>query len=220
MFELWKDDQSRVRLDENSQVSALLGSYPADRTEWSSISNGTVPLFQAQIAVHNSTLFIMLGTTDGQAISITSMVQGSGVKLVNMVATGRANVTLYAYGPRNVTASTSGLQFLDINGNVTFDSQAKWLRLAGRVKSPAQGVEYPTPSGVPTIAVGLSQQGIWLVPTQVGQNRSFLIMSQGIRVATNQVSIQPLARQGPLATVPGTSPPPPGDIFFADVTRY
>lgn len=220
MFELWKDDESRVRLDANSQVSAFLGSYPVDRTNWTSLPNGTIPLFQAQFAVHNSALFLMMGTTDGQVVSITSMVQGNGVKTVNLVATGRANVTLYAFGERNITVSNSGFQLLDINGNVTFDSQAKWLRIAGRVKSPTQAVEYPTPSAVPTIAAGMTQQGIWLVPNQVGQNRSFVIMSHGLRVATNQVSIQAIARQGPLATVPATPPPTPGDIFFADVTRY
>lgn len=219
MFELWKDDASRVRLDENSQVSSFLGAYWIDRTNWSEIATPPYPAFQAQLAVHQDAIFIMMGTTDGQVVSLVSMIPGSGNKICNLRATGRAGMWFYAFGARNISNSTSGLQFLDTAGNVTFDAQSKWLRLAGRVRNPVYNQDYPWPAGVPTIAVGLSQGGGWLQPNMVGQNRAFLVMSYGLRVSTGLAAQRVVITQGPFSDA--SSPqPPPGDMFFADVTRY
>jgi len=220
MFELWKEDQSQVRLDENSQVSSLLGSYLVDRTNWSQVATPPYSAFQAQLAVHNETKFVMMGTTDGQVVAINSMTQGSGVQLLNLTATGRAGMWFYCFGTRNVVASNCGMQFLDTAGNVTFDAQAKWLRLAGKIRNPIYNTDYAWPAGVPTIACGMSQQGIWLQPNMLGQQRAFLIMSYGLLISTGLVRQLVIPRQGPFAEIVATPQPPPGDLFFADVTRY
>lgn len=220
MFELWKADQSRVRLDENSQASSYLGSYWVDRTNWTDVATPPYSATYAQLNVHNDTMFVMMGTTDGQVVAVENMVQGNGFKTLNLVATARAGVWFYAFGARNVTTSNCGMQFLDINGNVTFDSQAKWFRFAGVVRNAVYNQDYPWPSGVPTIAVGMSQRGTWIQPNMVGQYRSFITLTYGMRISTGLAAYRTIPRQGPLATVPGSSQPPPGDIFFADVTRY
>lgn len=219
MFELWKDDSSRVRLDENSQVSSFLGAYWVDRTNWSEIPTPPYSAYDAYLNVHPETVFVMMGTTDGQTVSLVNLVAGNGVKTCYLRATGRAGMWFYAFGKRNIANSNSGLQFLDTDGNVTFDAQSKWLRLAGRVKSPTYGQDYPWPTGVPTIAVGMSQGGLWLQPTMVGQYISFLVFSYGLQVSTGLASMSAVVNQGPLGNA-NTPRPPPGDMFFADVTRY
>lgn len=220
MFELWKEDQSRVRLDENSQASSFLGSYWVDRTAWSAVNvNGRI-VYYADLPVHNETVFAMLGTTDGQLVAIQALLQGNGEKVLKLRAEGRAGMWFYCFGARNITTSNSGLQFLDINGNVTFDSQSKWLRLAGVINNPVANTEYPLPSGVPTVAVGMCQRGTWFRRNMVGQYPSFLIMTYGLRIATSGVTQSVIATQGPLGDVGGRPDLKPGDIIFADVTRY
>lgn len=219
MFELWKDDMSSIRLDENSQVSSFLGAYWVDRTNWSEIPTPPYSAYQARLNVHPNTMFVMMGTTDGQVVSLLSMVPGNGVKVLNLRATGRAGMWFYAFGERNIANSSSGLQFLDTAGNVTFDAQSKWLRLAGRVRNPVYNQDYPWPTGVPTIAVGMSQGGLWLQPNQVGQYRAFMVMSYGLRVSTGLAAQRVVGTQGPLGNA-NTPRPPPGDMFFADVTHY
>jgi hypothetical protein len=219
MFELWKEDQSRVRLDENSQVSSFLGAYWIDRTNWTYYNTPPYSSYDAQLDVHNDTSFVMMGTTDGQVVAIQRMVQGSGVKTLYLTATDRAGMWFYCFGAKNITNSNCGLQFLDTAGNVTFDAQGKWLRLAGRVRNPVYNQDYPWPTGVPTIAVGMSQHGQWLQPNMQGLYRSFMIMSYGLRVSTGLAAQRVVVRQGPLGDA-NSPQPPPGDLFFADVTRY
>lgn len=220
MFELWKEDQSRVRLDENSQVSNFLGAYWVDRTNWTFYNTHPYPVYLASISVHADTLFVMMGTTDGQVVAINRLVPVSGAKRIDLTSAGRAGMWFYCFGARNVTNSNCGLQFLDIAGNVTFDAQAKWLRLAGRVRSPVLNQDYPWPTGVATVAVGMSQQGGWIQPSMVGQYPSFLIKAYGLRVSTGLAAQGVVVQQGPLGNVVYSQQPPPGDLFFADVTRY
>lgn len=220
MFELWKDDQSRVRLDENSQASSFLGSYWVDRTNWTAIETPPYSASYATLNVHNDTVFVMMGTTDGQIVAIESISQGNGVKVLNLVATARAGMWFYCFGARNVTTSNCGMQFLDVNGNVTFDSQAKWFRFAGFERNPVYNQDYPWPAGVPTVAVGMAQRGTWLQPNQVGQYRSFMIMTYGLRISTGLAAYRVIPRQGPLGNAATSPQPPPGALFYADVTRY
>lgn len=225
MFELWKEDQSRVRLDANSQTSSFLGSYWIDRTSnWEDQStssiNGNFPAFYAQLPVHNDTVFVMMGTTDGQVVAIRALLPGNGVKILSLIATGRVGMWFYCFGVRNVTQSNCGLQLLDTDGNVTFDSQAKWLRFAGIIRNPAYNVDYPWPAGVPTVAAGMCQRGQWFRRVLVGQWPSYLILTYGLRISTGLVAQRVVAQQGPLGDVAGRPDLPGGDIFFADVTRY
>lgn len=222
MFELWKDDMTRVRLDADSQASSFLSAVRIERTAWTEYTNVTYPYAIGSVNVPNDTAFVLFGTTDGRIVAIDKFVQGSGVKVLHMVADGRAGMWLYCFGARNVTSSNSGLQLLDEAGNVTFDSQAKWLRLAGAVKNPVLNAVNPWPAGVATVAVGMSQQGLWVQPVQVGQYRSFLIVNYGVQVSTGSATVRGISRQGPILgnPPPATPRPPIGGLIFADVTRY
>lgn len=222
MFELWKDDMSRVRLDANSQAASYLGAYWIDRTAWTMYSEVTFPYGYGAVAIHDSTTFVMFGTTDGQTVAIESIQQAAGYKVLNLVATGRAGMWIYCFGARNITVSNSGLQLLDVNGNVTFDSQAKWMRMAGVINSPAFNTDYGWPAGVPAVAVGMSHRGNWIQQNQIGQQRAFLVLNYGLRVSTGLAAIAGVTRQGPQsANPPATTPRPPiGNLIFADVTRY
>lgn len=218
MFELWKDDMSRVRLDANSQAASYLGAYWIDRTAWTGFTDVTYPYGYGAVGIHPSTAFVMFGTTDGQIVAIESI---SGSTL-NLVATGRAGMWIYCFGARNVTGSNSGFQLLDTAGNITFDSQAKWMRIAGVINAPAFNTDYAWPAGVPTIAVGMSHRGNWIQRNQIGPNLAFLVLNFGLRVGTGVAAIAGVARQGPAGgTTPATTPRPPiGNLIFADVTRY
>lgn len=213
---------SRVRLDENSQAASYLGAYWIDRTAWTLYPDVTFPYGYGSVNIHNSTVFVMFGTTDGQTVAIESISQGSGVKVLNLVATGRAGMWIYAFGARNISTSTSGFQLLDTAGVVTFDSQAKWLRMAGRVATPVFDTDYAWPSGVATVAVGMSHRGNWLQRNMVGQQHAFVVLNYGLRVSTGLAAISGVARQGPPNEQPpaATPKPPIGSIIFADVTRY
>ena len=222
MFELWKEDMSRVRLDANSQASGYVGSVWVDRTNWTEFTNVRYPYARASVAVPDSTVFVLFGTTDGQAVGIQRIYQASGYKVIDLLATGRAGFTIYCFGARVIPVSNSGLQLLDIAGNVTFDSGAKWLRLSGVINNPVTATEYPWPAGVPTIAAGISYTGTWIQRNQVGQFSSFIFFTHAIRVSTGTVSVQPIPQQGPINEFPPSSTPEParGSIIFADVTRY
>lgn len=219
MFELWKEDMTRVRLDENSQVTSYLGKYWIDRTNWTAVDTA-YPYAYGAVAVHPQTLFVMFGTTDGQFVAVENLQAGATQKVLNLVASARAGLWIYCFGAKNITTSNSGLQFLDINGDVTFDSQSKWMRFAGVVRNPTYNFEHPVPSGVPTVACAISQRGNWIQPNLVGQYRSFLVMSTGVRLTTASATYRTVPRQGPLATISGTPPRYPTSIIFADVTRY
>jgi hypothetical protein len=222
MFELWKDDMSRVRLDENSQASGYLGKFWCDRTAWSDVAGVAFPYSNGAVAVDDRATSVMFGTTDGQYIGITSMTQAAGYKVLNLVAPARAGFWVYAFGPRNVTISNSGLQLLDISGNVTFDSGAKFLRIAGIQRGVTAGTEYSNPSGVPALAAGMSHTGSWIQRNQVGQFQSFIFFVYGMRVSTATTAIAPIPRQGPINEFPPSSTPAPAisPIIFADVTSY
>jgi hypothetical protein len=218
MFELWKDDMSRVRLDENSQAASYLGAYWIDRTAWTLYPDVTYPYGYGSVGIHPSTTFVMFGTTDGQTVAIESM----GGSVLNLVATGRAGMWVYCFGARNVTGSNSGLQLLDAAGNITFDAQAKWMRLSGVINSPAFNTDYGWPAGVATVAVGMSHRGNWIQQNQIGQQRAFLVLNYGLRVSTGLAAISGVARQGPQSASPPPTTPRPaiGNLIFADVTRY
>lgn len=222
MFELWKDDMSRVRLDANSQVSSYIGSVWIDRTNWTDVAGVTYPYSIGTVGIPDGTVFVLFGTTDGQDISIEWVQQAAGYKILHLLGSGRAGITIYCFGARNVTGSNSGFQLLDTAGNITFDSQAKWMRIAGVINGPALGVQYPLPSGVPVVAAGLSFRGTWVRRNMLGSLPAWIALTQSIKVATTGVTIGQIARQRPqAANPPANSPQPPtGSIIFADVTRY
>lgn len=222
MFELWKDDMSRVRLDGNSQASGFLGAVRIERTAWTEYTGVTYPYAVGTVNVPNDTALVMFGTTDGRTVAIDKITQGNGVKVLGLLADGRAGMWLYCFGARNVTTSNSGLQLLDESGVVTFDSQAKWLRLAGVVRSPVLNTAIPWPAGVATVAVGMSQQTNWLQQVMIGQNPSFILVNNGLLVSTASATVRGITRQGPLVNPPPPNTPrqPIGNLIFADVTRY
>lgn len=209
---------SRVRLDANSQASSYLGKYWIDRTSWTEYTTVSFPYATGSVGIHPNTVFVLFGATDGQVIAIETL--GGGV--LNLVSNGRAGMWVYCFGARNVTVSNSGLQLLDTAGVVTFDSQAKWLRMAGVINSPAFNTYYSWPSGVPAIAVGMSHRGNWIQQNQIGQRRAWIMRTHGLQVITGSAKISSVDRQRPFAEFPpaNTPAPPIGNLIFADVTRY
>lgn len=222
MFELWKDDMSRVRLDENSQVSGYIGSVRIERANWTDVTGVTYPYSYGSVGIPDGTSFVMFGTTDGQSISIEWMQQAAGYKVLHLLGSGRAGITIYCFGARLVTTSNSGFQLIGADGNVTFDSQAKWLRIAGVVNNLALNGVYAWPAGVPVVAAGLSFRGTWIRQNQIGQARAWIAFTQAFKVDTGSVTIGQIARQRPQAAdpPPNTPVPPLGSLIFADVTRY
>jgi hypothetical protein len=223
MFELYRQDGVTARLDANSQTSEMLGKVQVLPNQWTRTVGATSTWYECTVVLPAGTRFPMFGNTGGEVVALEYVQDYGTYKIMGLLASAAVSLYVYCFAGRNIKASNMGLQFLDIYGNVTFDAQSKWMRMAGVLNGAVFNTDYPLPSGVPVLAVGYSSKGNWIQWNNVGtQHPAFITLTYGIATTASTVKIGGIGRQGPPNEFPPpqTPRPPIGPIIFADVSGY
>lgn len=221
MFQLFKDDGTSVQLDANTQVMSYLGKYTMTPGQWAApITVGPYTWSRGSISLPLTVKTIGVSDSGGGFVSVMySRVEGSN-RVFYLGGDRRATVVFHLYGDKQISSGSHGLQLFADNGDLTFDSTSKFLRISQII----------TPADASTVSLNVSRSfaviignhQTWIRSNRIAQRPAFLIIRRSVKMAPGLLTMGAVTEQGPPwdRTPPATPVPAMPPIVVADVTGY
>lgn len=225
MFELYREDNSGVRLDANTQTSSYLGKVAIANSAWTVTDSNNVTYAQVSVNLPAGTLFAAFGNTGGQFVAVDTVTDYGSYITYTLIATGSVAMTVYCFGERAISSGNCGLQLFDASETLVFDSLSRFMRVVGIANPGAADVPVSPRVQPGLLAAAYGFYGRWIRRNLIGGGVNivaFQVINVGIRVTAQDATLGAIVRQGPPSNPPppNTPQPPWSSVMMVDVGRY